>query len=128
MPKSNPELAVAMGNRMATRRKELKLTQEAVAELAGIAHQQYNKAENGKVCFGADTLLRVSRALQTSADYLLSGKEGTRYCNIEQLLDRLTDSQVELATEMIKCIARFEVASGSACLPPEGPPVPKNLL
>ena len=48
MPRSNPELAVEMGMRMSARRRELGLTQEMVADLAGIAHQQYNKAENGK--------------------------------------------------------------------------------
>ena len=109
MPKSNPELAIAMGKRMAARRKELNITQERVAELAGIAHQQYNKAENGKTSLGADTLLRVARALQTSADYLLSGKEKTRYNDIEQLLNQLTDPQIELATEMIKSVSRFDV-------------------
>ena len=109
MPKSNPELAIAMGNRMAARRKELNLTQETIAELAGIAHQQYNKAENGKTCFGADTLLRVSQALRTSADYLLTGRQNARYSDIEQLLDQLTDPQIELATEMIKCVSRFDV-------------------
>jgi len=109
MPKSNPELAIAMGNRMAARRKELNLTQETVAELARIAHQQYNKAENGKTCFGADTLLRVSQVLQTSADYLLTGKQNTRYCSMEQLLSQMTDSQIELATEIIQCITRFEI-------------------
>ena len=46
MPRSNPELAAAMGMRMSARRRELGLTQEMVADLAGIAHQQYNKAEN----------------------------------------------------------------------------------
>ncbi len=111
MPKSNPELAIAMGKRMAMRRKELNLTQEKVAELAGIAHQQYNKAENGKTSFGADTLLRVSQALRTSADFLLCGKETSRYCDIEQLLDQLTEPQLELATEMIKCVFNFEVAA-----------------
>lgn len=109
MPKSNPELAIAMGNRMAERRKELNLTQEAVAEMAGIAHQQYNKAENGKTCLGSDSLLRITQVLQISADYLLCGKEDNRYYTIESILDQMTDSQIELATEMIKCITRFEV-------------------
>ena len=48
MSKSNPELAAEMGRRMLMRRKELKLTQEQVAEIAGMAHQQYNKSENGR--------------------------------------------------------------------------------
>lgn len=111
MPKSNPELAIAMGKRMAMRRKELNLTQKKVAELAGIAHQQYNKAENGKTSFSSDTLLRVSKALQTSADYLLCGKDASRYCEIEQLLDQLTQSQIELAMEVIRCVSNFDVAA-----------------
>lgn len=102
-------MVIAMGNRMAARRKELNLTQETVAELAGIAHQQYNKAEISKTCFGADTLLRVSQTLQPSADYLLTGRQNDRYSNIEQLLDPLTESQIELTTEMIECVLRFDV-------------------
>ena len=38
MARSNLELAIAMGKRMATRRKECGLTQEKVADLAGITH------------------------------------------------------------------------------------------
>lgn len=65
MPRSNPELAASMGMRMSARRRELGLTQEMVAELAGIAHQQYNKAENGRydecieIC---DMGIRIARA------------------------------------------------------------------
>ena len=73
MARTNLDLAVAMGKRMAEQRKKCGLTQEAVAYLSGITHQQYNKAEKGKTCLNSDTLLKVSRALQTSTDYLLTG-------------------------------------------------------
>ena len=105
MAKSNVELAIAMGKRMAERRKECGLTQEMVADLAGITHQQYNKAENGKACLGSDSLLRVSAALQTTADYLLSGRKSSeKYITTIDLLDRMTDGQIALANKVIRCI------------------------
>ena len=108
MPRGNPELAVAMGKRMAARRKELGLTQETVADLAGIAHQQYNKAENGKSCLGADSLHRVSTALQISADYLLTGKSSVeRHQETVAILDKLTDHQLKLANQVLKCMVQF---------------------
>ena len=106
MARSNLELATAMGKRMAEKRKECGLTQETVADLAGITHQQYNKAENGKSCLSSDSLLKVSIALQTSADYLLSGKQTTeRYMPTIRLLEKMTDSQLQLANDVIQCIA-----------------------
>lgn len=109
MARSNLELASAMGKRMAQRRKECGLTQENVADLAGITHQQYNKAENGKVCLGSDSLLRVSMALQTSADYLLCGKKSSdKYMTTIDLLDKMTEDQIELANKVIQCIAEHE--------------------
>lgn len=105
MAKSNVELAIAMGKRMAERRKECGLTQEMVADLAGITHQQYNKAENGKACLGSDSLLRVSAALQTTADYLLSGRKSSeKYITTIDLLDRMTDGQIALVNKVIRCI------------------------
>lgn len=108
MARSNLELAAAMGKRMAERRKECGLTQENVADLAGITHQQYNKAENGKTCLSSDTLLRVSIALQTSADYLLCGRKNSeKYITTIDLLDKMTEGQLDLATKMIRCIAEY---------------------
>ena len=108
MGRSNLELAAAMGKRLAEKRKERGLTQEAIAEMAGITYQQYNKAENGKACLGSDTLLRVSIALQTSADYLLSGKKTSeKYISTLDLLDNMTDNQLELANEVIRCISKL---------------------
>lgn len=105
MARNNLELAAAMGKRMAEKRKECGLTQEMVADLAGITHQQYNRAENGKTCLGSASLLRISDALQTSADYLLSGKMiSERYRSTIDLLDKLSDSQVHLVNKMIQCI------------------------
>ena len=104
----NQELARDMGKRMAERRKALGLTQENVAELAGIAHQQYNKAENGRVCLGSDSLLRVSSALQISADYLLTGASGPdRYRQTTEILNKLSERQLKITNQMLECIVQL---------------------
>ena len=109
MPRSNPELAAKMGKRMVIRRKELGLTQEQVAELAGIAHQQYNKAEKGKTCLGSDTLNRISAALNISADYLLTGiGEQQRYYETLKVLEQMSDRQLNLANQDLRCMLQFE--------------------
>ena len=108
MPRSNPELAAAMGMRMSARRRELGLTQEMVADLAGIAHQQYNRAENGRSCLNADSLLKVSTALRISSDYLLTGKSSEeKYPEVVTLLDGLTDHQIKMVQSVLQCMVQF---------------------
>ncbi len=105
MPRSNPELSNAMGKRMAERRKVLGLSQEAVAEAAGLGFSQYNKAENGKSCLSSDSLLRISEALRISADYLLTGNSDTsRYQNTVDILEQMDECQVRLANKLLQCI------------------------
>lgn len=109
MARTNLDLAVAMGKRMAERRKARGLTQEAAAYLSGITHQQYNKAENGKTCISSDSLLKVSRALQTSADYLLTGTNlSERHQEMLALLDTLSDDQLQLASKVVQSIVEWE--------------------
>ena len=109
MPKSNPELAVEMGKRMLLRRIELGLTQEQVAEIAGIAHQQYNKFEKGKACPSSDSLLRISTALKTNADYLLTGKESSHRCSETfKIIETMSNRQLQLANQVLRCIKEFD--------------------
>ena len=110
MPKSNPDLALAMAKRMVARRKQLNMTQEKVADLAGIAHQQYNKAERGKTCVGSDTLLRISQALDISADFLLHGSlHNSADHDIILLIDGFTEEQKSLAISMLRTISQYDV-------------------
>lgn len=108
MPRSNPELAIAMGQRLSEVRNARGLTQEAVAEQAGIAYQQYNKAENGRVCLGSDSLLRICQVLQVSADYLLTGTcYGERFPDISAVLARMSDPQLHAAKQLLQCLSEF---------------------
>ncbi len=63
-----------MGRRISAQRKRLGYTQEQTAELADISPQLLSNAENGSRAISSDKLYRISRALNVSADYLLSGE------------------------------------------------------
>lgn len=108
MSQSNYELAINMGKRMAARRKELQLTQEKVADMANITHQQYNKAENGKTCLRSDSLSRVAVALQISADYLLCGTQSpSKYHDVLEILEKMNEKQLKIAQEVLQCMLAF---------------------
>jgi len=62
-----------VGKRLYERRKQLRMTQEELAERVGITAQTISTAELGKKAMRADTIIRVCGALDISADYLLFG-------------------------------------------------------
>jgi len=62
-----------IGRRILDRRKQLGLTQEALAEKAEVTTQFVSYAESGKRAMRPENLLKISEALGVSADYLLTG-------------------------------------------------------
>lgn len=68
------QLLAEIGERLVSRRKFLGLTQEQAAEKADVLQQSISDAENGKTGLMPDTLLKICRAYQVSADYILAGQ------------------------------------------------------
>ena len=68
------ELLKEMGQRMLDRRKQLKLTQEALAKMAHVTPQTISTAELGTKAMRPETMLNICDALGISADYLLRGQ------------------------------------------------------
>ena len=66
-------LLKAMGKRIHDRRKQLNLTQEALAEKAIVTPQTISTAELGQKAMRPETMIGVCEALGISADYLLQG-------------------------------------------------------
>ena len=62
-----------IGKRILDRRKQLGLTQEALAEKAEVTTQFVSYAESGKRAMRPENLLKISEALGVSADYVLTG-------------------------------------------------------
>lgn len=62
-----------IGKRLLERRKQLRLTQEEVADRAGVTAQTISTAELGKKALRPENIIKICAALDISTDYLLLG-------------------------------------------------------
>lgn len=62
-----------MGRRLTNRRKQLRMTQEEVAERAGLTCQTISTAETGRKALRPENIVKLCCALNISTDYLLLG-------------------------------------------------------
>ena len=76
-----------MGKRIAQRRKELGLSQEGLAEQAGISPQTMSTAERGTKALRPENLLKISKALNVSTNFLLTGEMND--CDLGELADKI---------------------------------------
>ena len=67
------DLLVQMGKRISKRRSQLHMTQEELAERAGITPQTVSTAELGKKALRPENIVKICGALGISTDYLLLG-------------------------------------------------------
>ena len=67
----------AMGRRIHERRRELKLTQERLAERTEVSASFVGHLERGEKIPSVDTLARLAEALDVSLDFLVWGKKHT---------------------------------------------------
>lgn len=108
MDKNNDRLTPEIGRRIAMRRNQLGLTQAEAAELSGLTQQFFASVETGKKNMRADSIIRVSRALRISADYLLTGIVTDFERNhITQMLESLNEAQFFAVEEIIEKILKF---------------------
>lgn len=71
----NPnDLNSEMGQRIVKKRKQLGLSQEDLAARADVSPQMLSTAERGSKSILSENLLKISRALGVTADYLLTGR------------------------------------------------------
>ncbi|GAA6385146.1 helix-turn-helix domain-containing protein [Lawsonibacter asaccharolyticus] len=62
-----------MGERLATQRKSLKLTQENLAELSGVSVKTISSAEKGKKALRPENIVRICHSLELDISYLMTG-------------------------------------------------------
>ena len=67
------DLLQQTGSRILSRRKQLRMTQEELAEKAGITPQTVSSAELGKKALRPENIIKLCGALKISADFLLFG-------------------------------------------------------
>lgn len=99
-----------IGQRIIERRNKLGLTQEALAEKGDLTTQFVSYAESGKREMRAENLLKISRALEVSADYLLTGNIIDKDLLIlSEKLRKLTPSQIRTVENIIdECVSLFD--------------------
>lgn len=68
---------VNMGNRIVERRKELKITQERLAEKVDLSVQSISCIEKGKKAVRPENLANICTALKVSSDFILFGTRPT---------------------------------------------------
>ena len=95
-----------VGDRIATRRKDLGLTQEALAEMSEVTTQFISYAESGKRAMRPENLLKVANALEVSVDYLLTGQIIDRdKLLLSRKIDKLSPEQTRIIESIIdECI------------------------
>lgn len=98
-----------IGQRIIDRRKNLGLTQEALAEKADVTAQFVSYAEAGKRAMRPENLLKIAAALDVSADYLLTGDIIDKDLLIlANKLRKLTPAQIRIIENLIdECCALF---------------------
>ena len=103
MPKTDPTLSKDIGVRIAHRRQELGWTQAQAAEKAGLSHQFYACAERGIKGLGVDSIIKICKTLEISADYLLTGAMPAQDKNyIIKMLETMNETRRQAAEEIIR--------------------------
>lgn len=99
-----------IGKRIIERRKKLGLTQEALAEKGEMTTQFVSYAESGKRAMRPENLLKISSALEVSADYLLTGDIVDKdLLLLAEKLRNLTPKQLRIVENIIdECVALFD--------------------
>ena len=99
---NNPEkFHLEIGKRFMQRRKQMNLSQEELSEMADVSPQLMSTAERGAKAIRPENLLKISKALGVSADYLLSGEI------IDRDFDNISAKLKNLSLEQIKRIERI---------------------
>lgn len=85
------DLLREMGERIFARRKQLRMTQEELAEAAGVTPQMVSTAELGKKALRPANIIKICSALDISPDYLLLG--------------RISDTDHSILMQKIACLS-----------------------
>ena len=81
---------IGMGERIKKKRRELKLTQEKVAELLGISVKHFSETERGISGLSVENLMKLSDLLHMSLDEMIKGVQPDTQAQWNCLLEPLT--------------------------------------
>lgn len=97
---------IQMGQRIKTRRKELRIKQTELAELLDISNNHMSSIETGKQKPSLDIFVMICEQLQVTPDYLLLGSmhAGNIPQDITDGLRLCSEEDIELARKLIEIL------------------------
>lgn len=103
---ADERLLQEMGLRVSHRRRELKLTQEQVAEKMDVSVQMISNLELGRKAIRPENLIKICSILSISADYLLTGKYNkSELVDLTQKMSHLSYRNLNIIRELIDCLS-----------------------
>ena len=91
------------GERILMLRSDRGYTREQLAELANISEKFLYEIETGKKGFSAMTLLNISKALEVSLDYIMTGTGSRKYDDeIIATLEKFKPNTLEMVDRSLK--------------------------
>lgn len=102
-----------IGKRIRVLREEKQMSREELAAKAEISSKFLYEIENGKKGLSAGTLLKISKALSCSCDYILSGTYSVSEENKEKqmcddLLKGFTKKQYKIIKEILILVSKLD--------------------
>lgn len=95
--------AVGIGERVAKRRSQMGLTQEQAAERCSLSHQFFACVENGIKNIRADSVVKLSKGMHVSTDYILLGVSSDIDRNhLVKMMEPLDEVQLKCLEEIIR--------------------------
>lgn len=100
---SDKQFLIDMGLRIYKRRKELKLTQEQLAEKMGVSLQTVSCIELGKKAIRPENLSNLCRILDITADYILNGiRSESQLSGVNKKLSELNENDLKIIETLIE--------------------------
>lgn len=98
------EILQGIGERIMLRRKQLRMTQEELADRMDVSTQMISYAEQGRKAIRPENLIKLCNALDISADYILTGEASQQECGrIAAKLSCLNQQQLKNVEMIIDC-------------------------
>lgn len=104
--KSTPDtLTRELGSNIATRRRQLGLTQEQLAEMTGISHQSLSRIEHGRIAPKMDRLPDFAMSLQCAVSDLFKREDVSDTDTERRLIELMSDLPPDLKKYVLNHIA-----------------------
>ena len=103
----NNQALVQIGKRIASRRKELNITQKQLAEAIGLSLQSISCIELGKKGIRPENLINLCIALDSTSDYFLFGKRSeNQMTSLEQKISTLKNEDYLLLEAFVDRLSK----------------------